>query len=905
METPRGELGQKESGSLRTWALNPFHYVAGVHALVVGLVLVVATGVLGALSNSHQDGILDFHTGLVAPWWVFPCEGLINWLVLGILLFLAGLLVSRSRFRAVDVLGTQALARWPALLLGLVGLLPGLQRVAAQLPAILKGQVSFNQIKSEDLAQMAVAAVVIVIALVWMILLMYRAYAVSCNVSGTRGVVSFIVALLLGEVVSKLAIVGMLAGVLGSSALFGGQERASASAQGGPLVGTWRAVEFAKDLDGTDSGVADLWLKELEFKSDGTLTVDLSDGQHVDSLHTWHDMAVEWYGKTPNHPERASVELTLQNGRLFLPWQPQGTVVGYYVFEKDISGDGQAAAEPETSGSAALPQESVDNTSLVGTWRAVELARDLAGTTLGDEKPDIKELGLAPDGSVSMTFTDGKQTLYMHRWYEDMRIEWCANLPQGPRHLMEGLALQGGRLFIPYRSYAEQGGYGQERGYYVFEKTSDSSPALPMTNPAVTNPNSGVGTWQVVDLYEIPSGKCLGEKNSDVTELALASDGSAAVTYRDGRCATNLHRWHNDMRFEWCANEPTRPEHVMERIVIRDGHLFLPWRPLGESSTSHQMQGCYVFEKISDAEPGSARPGQVTASGRSGQAAGRNQAARPKTQQRMQDVPPPPLVGLWQAVAFAKDQSGTDSGIRDLWLREMEFRPDGGLSVAFGDGQVLHDLHRWQGMSIQWYANSPGHPERKTVKILFQGNRLFVPWQPQGRVVGYYVFEKPGYTPPAVGQAVETQAEGSGPPPPLQAQELSQEQMKLLGELETLQAKTQQCIKEGKLREARKLCEEASKRSEDDSALPTPPEWIAQTLAWLDLTEDPPSRFVIMGAVGAGQQSMLHIFDTRDGVEFKVKPGQEFAGFKLDSYDAESKTATISEPGQSHMILWR
>ena len=204
------ELSTEAKPPLRTWLFNPFHYLAGGTALGVGLAVIVATGLVGALSNSHHDGVLDFHTGLPAGWWVFPCEGLIDWLSLTIVLLLTGWLVSRSRFRIIDVAGTQALARWPALLMALVGLLPGTQRVAEQLPALAKGGGMPGDLSPADLASFAAGMVVVLVALVWMVQLMYRGYAVACNVRGARGIVSFIVGLVLAEVASKAAVIGLL-----------------------------------------------------------------------------------------------------------------------------------------------------------------------------------------------------------------------------------------------------------------------------------------------------------------------------------------------------------------------------------------------------------------------------------------------------------------------------------------------------------------------------------------------------------------------------------------------------------------------------------------------------------------------------------------------------------------------
>ncbi len=56
---------------LRTWLFNPFHYIAGSQALTIGLGLILAMSLIGAITNSHFDGLLDFHTGRSAPLWVF------------------------------------------------------------------------------------------------------------------------------------------------------------------------------------------------------------------------------------------------------------------------------------------------------------------------------------------------------------------------------------------------------------------------------------------------------------------------------------------------------------------------------------------------------------------------------------------------------------------------------------------------------------------------------------------------------------------------------------------------------------------------------------------------------------------------------------------------------------------
>ena len=123
--------GVQAERSIRTWLFNPFHYVAGWPALVIGLTAMLAAGALAATAGGRFDGTLDFHQllpGTESPGWAFLVDAAAAWLPLSSLLWLGGMLISRSRFRTVDVFGTQALARFPTLLTAVACLPPGVRR---------------------------------------------------------------------------------------------------------------------------------------------------------------------------------------------------------------------------------------------------------------------------------------------------------------------------------------------------------------------------------------------------------------------------------------------------------------------------------------------------------------------------------------------------------------------------------------------------------------------------------------------------------------------------------------------------------------------------------------------------------------------------------------------------------
>jgi hypothetical protein len=199
-----------DSSRLSQWVFNPFRFIAGFKALLLGLAIILISAFVGSFGNTHFDGVIDVHIGLKAPLWLFFAEGLIDWVCMVIPLFFFGLIVSRSSFRMIDVFGTQALARWPYLITSVVMLPDANQRVGAYLISKLIQTVPAAAIGSIDVLIFGFAMFVTVLMVIWMVALMYRAYAVSCNIKGEGAVITFIVSLTGAEVLSKFAILSLL-----------------------------------------------------------------------------------------------------------------------------------------------------------------------------------------------------------------------------------------------------------------------------------------------------------------------------------------------------------------------------------------------------------------------------------------------------------------------------------------------------------------------------------------------------------------------------------------------------------------------------------------------------------------------------------------------------------------------
>lgn len=238
---------------LKTWLLNPFVYIAGGKALLVGVVAILVAGLIGSLSRTHFDGVLDVHTGSPAPLWFFVSEGVIDWLCLSVILWLLGMIVSKTSFRAVDLFGTQALARWPTLLIGSIALIPAYNRFLEQLRRQLLTPNAGIGFSAADMIIGSVVLLFTMLLIIWVVLLTYRSYAISCNLAGGKAVVSFIAGLIVAEIASKVAL-ALIAGTLVSGHTFGGRPT--------PTPGEERKVSTA-----VESAVA--WLERVDREDYG------------------------------------------------------------------------------------------------------------------------------------------------------------------------------------------------------------------------------------------------------------------------------------------------------------------------------------------------------------------------------------------------------------------------------------------------------------------------------------------------------------------------------------------------------------------------------------------------------------------------------------------------------------
>ncbi|WP_069658126.1 YIP1 family protein [Arcticibacter eurypsychrophilus] len=165
---------------------NPFTYIAGLKALVIGFIFMAITLVASFYSSTHFDGAIDAHIGLQAPLSMFALEQLIAWGCVVLIFFIAGLILSKSKFRFIDIAGTVALSRAPMLLVAIIGFIPLLHNIQP-------GHISNAVIA---------VGIIVLLPVIWMIALLFNGFIISVNVKGTKAIIGFIIALILAEILS-------------------------------------------------------------------------------------------------------------------------------------------------------------------------------------------------------------------------------------------------------------------------------------------------------------------------------------------------------------------------------------------------------------------------------------------------------------------------------------------------------------------------------------------------------------------------------------------------------------------------------------------------------------------------------------------------------------------------------
>lgn len=110
--------------NVSSFLINPFQRLAGVPALFVGILIIIASSILGVFANLYFDGIASCsiassfkNTGIQPSFLFLLYQNFVSWLVLALFYLLMARLFNQKGVRIIDIFSTVALARFPYLIL--------------------------------------------------------------------------------------------------------------------------------------------------------------------------------------------------------------------------------------------------------------------------------------------------------------------------------------------------------------------------------------------------------------------------------------------------------------------------------------------------------------------------------------------------------------------------------------------------------------------------------------------------------------------------------------------------------------------------------------------------------------------------------------------------------------------
>lgn len=163
------------------------------------------------LGHVRFDGVLDLHlirSTAETGFSFFLAEQVLNWLSLSAVLILIGMSL-RKDFRVTDLLGTQAVARYPALLVAALALIMPTTDVTQYVAYQFLGGEPV-QLSILSIIAFGVFLLMSLVLMCYMYYLMYRAFRVSTGIGGAKGIILFLTGLLVAEVISKAVLLSDL-----------------------------------------------------------------------------------------------------------------------------------------------------------------------------------------------------------------------------------------------------------------------------------------------------------------------------------------------------------------------------------------------------------------------------------------------------------------------------------------------------------------------------------------------------------------------------------------------------------------------------------------------------------------------------------------------------------------------
>lgn len=174
---------------------NPFVWIAGWKAFIIGAIVVSLSVVIACYGNQYYQGAMNVRLVSKANLGYAFLSQFVGLFYMISLFFIAGKVYSKG-VRFQDVLGTVTLARYPYIIPAIFGYFMDFDKMNDITMDILSGKL--DGIMS-GLVFLTAIGIVMLIVVVWYIALLWNAFRVSTDIKGGKGIAVFIIVLILSD----------------------------------------------------------------------------------------------------------------------------------------------------------------------------------------------------------------------------------------------------------------------------------------------------------------------------------------------------------------------------------------------------------------------------------------------------------------------------------------------------------------------------------------------------------------------------------------------------------------------------------------------------------------------------------------------------------------------------------
>jgi len=191
--------------------LNPFERYSERTLLMVGVISIIVGSLIAFAFNGRYDGVVDLHfskdVSLAQPF----IDNAINVVCLLLPLLLLGKFIN-SKTRVIDILTAILIARIPYYVLPVFNANDLMQFITDELTRSIgqESQAAIPQFGSTDSIIVLLFAVASILALIWMVIMLFNGFKTATNLKTIGHKVLFALAIIVAEVLSKIIILNMI-----------------------------------------------------------------------------------------------------------------------------------------------------------------------------------------------------------------------------------------------------------------------------------------------------------------------------------------------------------------------------------------------------------------------------------------------------------------------------------------------------------------------------------------------------------------------------------------------------------------------------------------------------------------------------------------------------------------------